>query len=94
MRNTSGKIRGITIKTTHPGGYEGRKDKEVAYTVYMEKHGDIFTEEFETETEAIERGEYLFGHLTDYDKRQYTTFCVIKPYSPDTFDGDIVRRWK
>ena len=24
MRNTSGKIRGITIKTTRPGGYEGR----------------------------------------------------------------------
>lgn len=64
------------------------------YTVYMEKHGDIFTEEFETEAEAIQRGEYLFEHLTDYDRKQYVTFCVIKPYAPDTFDGDIVRRWK
>ena len=27
MRNTSGKIRGITIKTTRPGGYEGRGGK-------------------------------------------------------------------
>ena len=94
MRNTSGKIRGITIKTTRPGGYEGRKEKGMEYIVYMEKHGDIFTEEFETEAEAIQRGEYLFEHLTDYDRKQYTTFCVITPYAPDTFDGDIVRRWK
>ena len=49
MRNTSGKIRGITIKTTRPGGYEGREDKGMEYIVYMQKHGDIFTEEFETE---------------------------------------------
>ena len=64
------------------------------YIVYMEKHGDIFTEDFETEAEAIQRSEYLFEHLTDYDRKQYVTFCVIKPYAPDTFDGDIVRRWK
>ena len=60
------------------------------YIIYDEVNGDIFTEEFETAAEAIKTAKYLWSMLTDYDKRRRTTFCVLKVYDPDTFDGDRV----
>ena len=63
------------------------------YIIYNEVNGDIFTEEFETASEAIKRAKYLWSMLTDYDKKRRTTFCVLKlwdPDNPDTLDGDRV----
>lgn len=65
----------------------------MGYIVYDETRGDIFIEEFETAAEAIKRAKYLWSMKSDYDKRQCTTFCVLKLYDPDnldTFDGDRV----
>lgn len=68
------------------------------YIIYEEKNGDIFTEEFETEAEAIKRAEYIYDHLTDYDKKQRTAFYVIESADPDEnseqhLDGTIARTW-
>lgn len=63
------------------------------------KNGDIFTEEFETEAEAIEAAEAEWNHLSKYDKKHRESFFVLESANPDEeagnhLDGDVVRRWK
>lgn len=63
------------------------------------RDGELFTEEFETEAEAIEAAEAEWNHLSESDKKHRESFTVLKSINPDEeaenhLDGDIVRRWK
>ena len=69
------------------------------YIVMDYRDGDLFTEEFETENEAIETAEAEWNNLSEHDKKQREEFFVLESANPDEdaenhFDGDIIKRWK
>lgn len=69
------------------------------YIVMDYKSGDLFTEEFDSEEEAIVAAEYDWEYLTDKEKNEREEFFILKSTNPDVdaenhLDGDIVRRWK
>lgn len=69
------------------------------YLVVDETGNDIFTEEYETEEEAIKAAEYSFNHFKDNktDFSRCKGFYVLKQCSDDperSLDGDIIKRWK
>lgn len=60
--------------------------------------GDLFTEEFNTEQEAIAAAEYQWNHMTRREQKE-SSFCVIKSVNPDEeaenhYDGDVIRTWR
>ena len=69
------------------------------YIVMDYKSGELFTEEFDSEEEAIVAAEYDWEHLSEYDKAQRESFIVLESINPDEeaenhLDGNIVKRWK
>ena len=69
------------------------------YIVMDYKGGDLFTEEFDSEEEAIVAAEYGWNHLTDKEKQKRESYFVLESVNPDVdaenhLDGDVVRRWK
>lgn len=60
---------------------------------------DLFTDEFETEMEAIKNADTQWNNLTEHDKRKRNSFYVLKSIDPDTesiqhFDGDVIKQYK
>lgn len=69
------------------------------FVVIDSKDGDLFTEEYCTEDDAIEAAEAAWDKLTDAEKASREAFYVIKSVNPDPdaqdhLDGDIVKEWK
>ena len=69
------------------------------YIVMDNKGGELFTEEFDSEEEAIVAAEYDWEHLTDKEMSEREEFFILKSINPDEeaenhLDGDVVRRWK
>ena len=69
------------------------------YIVMDYRDGELFTEEFDSEEEAIVAAEYDWEHLADKEKMHRESFFVLESINPDEeaenhLDGNIVRRWK
>lgn len=69
------------------------------YIVMDYKSGELFTEEFATEAEAIEAAEAEWNNLSEHDKAKRDEYFVLESINPDEeaenhLDGDIVKRWK
>ena len=61
--------------------------------------GDIFTETFDNEADAVKAGDYEWEHLTELDKKKRSAFYVLRSVADDidaenSFDGDVVKEWK
>lgn len=69
------------------------------YIVMDYRDRELFTEEFETEAEAIEAAEAEWNHLSEHDKSRRESFIVLESINPDEdaenhLDGDVIKRWK
>ena len=69
------------------------------YIIMDYRDGDLFTEEFATEAEAIEAAEVEWNHLSEHDKAKRDEFFVLESDNPDEdaenhLDGSIAKRWK
>ena len=73
--------------------------KKGLYILMDCKNGDIFTEGFDNEEDAIKAGESGWNHLTEHDKKERSAFYVLHSVADDidaenSFDGDVVKEWK
>ena len=78
---------------------EEEKNMKGLYILMDCKGGDIFTETFDNEADAIKAGESKWNHLTEHDKKYRSAFYVLRSIADDidaenSFDGDVVKEWK
>ena len=62
-------------------------------------NGDVFTQEFNDVTKAIETGNKEWAIMTAHDKNHTSAFYVLESVNPDEnaddhFDGNYVKIWK
>ena len=79
--------------------YEIVSDKNTKYIVMDYRDGDLFTEEFDSVSEAVMSADWDWRGLSEQDKARRTEFFVLESANPDEdaedhLDGNIVKRWK
>ena len=79
--------------------YEIVSDKDTKYIVMDYRDGDLFTEEFDSVSEAVMSADWDWRGLSEQDKARRTAFFVLESANPnaeaeDHLDGNIVKRWK
>ena len=79
--------------------YEIVSDKDTKYIVMDYRDGDLFTEEFDSVSEAVMSADWDWCGLSEQDKARRTEFFVLESANPDAgaedhLDGNIVKRWK
>lgn len=65
------------------------------YIIMHEKNGDVFTDEFETKSEALKTAAIQWNCLSYSDKKHSHAFYIIESVNPDEnaenhYDGDYV----
>lgn len=68
------------------------------YIFIDEVRGDIFSQEFETESEAIAQADGEWHLMANCDKKKRNSFYVLESINPDEdavnhFDGNVIKSW-
>lgn len=70
----------------------------VCYVLVDYVRGDMFTNKFETESEAIAQADWEWNRLSDSDKAKRDAFYVLESSYEDEdsiahLDGNVVKSW-
>lgn len=78
---------------------EEKMERNTELYILIDDCGDIYTEEYTNQEEALKDAESLWNRLTENDKKRIGAFYLIKSANPDEeaedhLDGDVIKAWK